>query len=335
MCEMDNSKFDSLVALILTGKATEIQKIEFEEILKTSKEKQIAFEKLKRIWRTNINERDFGYHQQREDLWLKFQSQRKSKSNWISQAVIYKIAASFIIILAFGYSIFFLNPEVITEQEHSVAATVTKETKPGEKLKTWLPDGTVVILNSGSKLSYPENFTDSLRLVHLTGEGYFEIAKDINRPFTVKIQSMEITALGTEFGVNAYDNNLNDQVALVSGKLLIRNNENEEVRIDSGQALSLSRVDFSLSMSDIDYVAQVGWKDGLLYFSNSSIDEIIRTLEMNYGVQFLFDKQLNTIRDAYTGTFKNESLENVMKVLSFSLNFKYDINGKTVIIETK
>ncbi len=332
---MDCSRFDILVGLVLTGRATEPQYAEFEEILKTSKEKQIAFEKLKRVWYANINDRNFNYYPQREDLWHRYQSHRISKNSWISQTTVFKIAAAILILLTFGYSIIYLNPEINTDPEPLVAAIVTKETKPGEKLKTWLPDGTVVILNSGSKLTYSENFTDSLRLVHLTGEGYFEIEEDKNRPFTVKIQSMEITALGTEFGVNAYDNNLNDQVALVSGKLLIKNNENTEVRMDSGQAISLSRENHSLSMSDINYIAQIGWKDGLLYFNNSSIEEIIKTLEMNYGVQFLFDKNLNRIREAYTGTFKNESLENVMKVISFSLNFKYNINGKKVTIETK
>lgn len=146
---------------------------------------------------------------------------------------------------------------------------------------------------------------------------------------------MDVTALGTEFCVNVSQDNAKDLVALVSGKLLITNIKNEQIKIDSGYTVRLSREDHSFSKSNIDYLTEVAWKDGALHFDNDSFIEIVKALELNYGVEFMMDPRLNKINDTYTGTFKNESLDNVLKVLSFSMNFNYEINGKKVLIKSK
>lgn len=332
---MSGSHFDVLAALVLSGEATESQKIEFEKMLKVSKENRAAFEKLKRVWSVNLSKGNKPYLEQREYLWHRYQAEGHSMKVK-TQNFIFKIAASLFLTIVAGLVIYFLvgQDPYQNQQELYVVSEVVKETKAGEKLKTRLPDGTVVILNAGSRLSFSENFTDSTRMVQLTGEGFFDVAEDKNRPFTVRTQTMDVTALGTSFGVNAYPENTTDMVALVSGKLLIRNINNIEVRIDSGQAVTLSRADNEFLTSYIDYLTQVAWKDGVLHFNNNKFEEILLTLELNYGVEFMFDKRdLNLMRDTYTGTFKNESLENILKVLSFSMDFKFDINGKEVLIK--
>jgi transmembrane sensor len=329
---MNNSKFDVLSALILSGEATEKQKAEFEEILKSSKEHQIAYEKLKEVWQTHLWKNNEAYQDQANTLWRRYQAQRQFYKPWNWQNSFFKAAAVILVIWLAFYLTNQSKPH--PEQEEIVAINeIIKETNFGEKLRTRLPDGTMVHLNSGSQLFFPEKFTDSIRLVQLIGEGYFDVFEDKARPFTVKTATMTITALGTSFGVNAYDANFIDQVALVSGKLLIRNNMNEEIRLDSGQALTLTRKDFSFSTSAIDYLSMIAWKDGVLNFNNNSFDEIVKTLELNYGVHFIMNGSIS-IRNAYTGTFRNESLDNVLKVLSFSMNFKYMINGKEVLIES-
>ena len=330
---MSVSAFDSLAALVLSGEATEKQRMEFEEILKSSKEKQISFEKLKRVWHAEFRTTDDCYPKQKEYLWTRYQAERHFRNRKHQNFT--KVAAVVLLLIAGGLSFYLLHKQNInTHQEDLVAVSeVVKVTKPGEKLKTQLPDGTVVHLNAGSRLTFPEHFADSVRLVQLSGEGYFEVSEDKSRPFTVRTQNMDITALGTAFDVNAYSTNLTDQVALVSGKLLIRNTENQEVKIDSGQTVTLSKINHVFSKSDLDYLAQVAWKDGVLYISHSSFDNIVQTLELYYGVHFTIDEPLkNSFQDTYTGTFKNESLDNILKILSFSIDFRYEIHGKEILI---
>jgi len=326
------SKFDILAALVLSGEATEEQKIEFDEILESSKEKQIAFEKLKAVWQVPLRGAAKISQKQIDYLWLKYQSEQYNlrRRRWNR----YKIAAS--IALAIGASIFLYTRQIDAHEAPVIAVKeMVKETNPGEKLKTQLPDGTVVHLNAGSRITFPDPFADSIRLVHLIGEGYFDVAQDKSRPFTVKTSSMEITALGTAFGVNAYAKNDNDQVSLVSGKLFIRNARSQEINVEPGETVTLSKSDFSFVKSEMDYLSEIAWKDGILHFKNNSFDEIIQVLELSYGVTFEFDDRFGAIPDVYTGAFKNESLDNILRILSFSMDFKYEINGKRIMIKKK
>lgn len=330
---MSSSRFDILAALVLSGEASEEEKVEFEVMLSGSKHKQVIFEKLKRAWQTDLIYVQGDYQKQSADLWRKYQLERWSmkKRKWYKS---FKVAASVAILIAVGFT-FILSQLQIDQQTISETKEIVKETKAGEKLKTMLPDGTIVYLNAGSRLTYPDNFGDSSRIVVLKGEGYFEVAEDKSRPFTVRTHSMDVTALGTEFCVNVSQDNAKDLVALVSGKLLITNVKNEQIKIDSGYTIRLSREDHSFSKSNIDYLTEVAWKDGALHFENDPFIEIVKALELNYGVEFMMDPRLNKINDTYTGTFKNESLDNVLKVLSFSMNFNYEINGKKVLIKSK
>lgn len=331
---MNNSRFDVLAALILSKEATKDEEIEFEAMLSASKEKQIIFEKIKRVWNTDLMHEGNTYPKQHADLWRKYQLERRSMRKKMQHNPLFKVAAAVALLIIAGLLIHQFNFEQQV-QTPSIAQEIVKETKPGEKLKTMLPDGTIVYLNAGSRLTYFDHFDDSSRVVRLIGEGYFEVAEDKTRPFTVKTHSMDITALGTAFSVNVSENNRLDLVALVSGKLLITNINNQQIKIDSGYTVKLSSEDYSFSKFDIDYLTEVAWKDGALHFDNNSFNEIIQTLELNYGVEFIMDQRLNKIHDIYTGTFKNESLDNVLKVLSFSMNFNYEINGKKVLIKTK
>lgn len=324
---MGDSKFDVLAALVLSGEATGTQKIEFEEMLKASKDRQIAFEKLKRVWQIDLEPDNEEYHEKRQYLWARYQALRHSYKQKQRVNLLRGIAASVMLLVLAGFALY-----ILLEQDSGSTVAVkniVKETNAGEKLRTQLPDGTSVYLNAGSRLIYPETFSDSSRIIRFKGEGYFDVAEDKNRPFTVRTETMDITALGTAFSVNAYSKNSFDQVALVSGKLLIQNSKNQTVRIDSGQTATLSKVDSRFFTSTIDYLNQVAWKDGLLHFDDNSFEEIREVLALNYGVKFMQDRQ---IRGTYSGSFKDESLDNILKVLSFSMNFTYKINGKKVTI---
>ena len=332
---MNSSRFDILTALVLSGEASEEDMIEHAALLRASREKRVVFEKIARMWNVGLMANENVCYKKKEDLWRRYQLERGSRRKNMQRSPLFKVAVAVVLLVAVGLILNRFHRSDIKQEAIAGAKEIIKETKSGEKLKTMLPDGTMVYLNAGSQLIYPSFFDDSSRVVKLMGEGYFEIAKDKARPFTVKTASMDITALGTAFCVNVSESNQLDHVALVSGTVLITNTNNEQIKIDSGYTVRLSREDYKFSKFDINYLTEVSWKDGTLHFDNSSFNEIVQTLELNYGVRFIKDKPLDKISDTYTGTFKNESLDNVLKVLSFSMNFNYTINGKSVLINSK
>ena len=137
-----------------------------------------------------------------------------------------KVAASVIIFIS-TITFFIFNFSNIQNDEVAIAkvGTVTKSTEFGQKLRITLPDRSVVVLNYGSTISYPEVFSDTLREVKLDGEAYFEIEKDSQRPFITQGKNMFVSVLGTTFNFNTRTSN----VALAEGSVKLIS--------DSGEAL--------------------------------------------------------------------------------------------------
>ena len=130
-----------------------------------------------------------------------------------------KYAAAAAIFLSLGYLFFELNKE--RDQPKQISTTlVVKENPRGVKSQIQLPDGTLVRLNAESSISYQSNFSDTARLISLTGEAYFEVVKDAQRPFRVTSNQVETTALGTTFNIKA-DKPDNIEIALVEGKVKV------------------------------------------------------------------------------------------------------------------
>lgn len=251
-----------------------------------------------------------------------------------------KIAASLILLIATsiaGYYIFNNKKQVV----HSVSAVVkikTIEVPAGKKTNYRLPDGTVVWLNSGTSISFAENFQGAERNIELTGEAYFEVKKDSLRPFRVKAGDIVVTALGTAFNVKSH-NKANLEVSLKEGKVKVENkNEKPEnaFLLLPGEGVRLKNT--GLKKTRVDQLQAYGWKSGILYFNMSSFHEVIENLERWYGVHF--DVKFQPDQSwSFTGTYENESLKNVLlslsKIRDFSYKITYRDNQTTVTITNK
>ncbi|MEQ6118347.1 FecR domain-containing protein [Reichenbachiella sp. MALMAid0571] len=220
-------------------------------------------------------------------------------------------------------------------QENS-SRYVVKHAEKGTKLTVQLSDGTKIKLNGGSKLIYPEVFCSDSREVELFGEGYFIVAHEKERPFIVKSGGISTTVLGTKFAVNAINPD-QVQVALVSGKVKVENTKLSEsdskcmsLFLEPGMKAVYS--DKCLYQTKIDAIMDLGWKDGIIAFENSSIDEVVSRLEQWYGVSIEL-KNSGKISNSFNGMYKNETLPNVLNSIAHSLNFTYKIKRNAVYIE--
>lgn len=209
---------------------------------------------------------------------------------------------------------------------------VTRYNTAGQRSDIYLSDGTRVILNASSKLIYPGRFSKDSREITLIGEAFFDVAKDAARPFKVTSGALVTTALGTSFNIRS--DSAYVQVALVSGKVEVKNRFSKEaMQLIPGEATVLN-AGASLQKEQFDKDEVLSWKDDILYFHEADMNEIVRKLENWYGVDIEVEGTESSERH-FTGKFKDESLNNILRLLSYSRNFtyKYEPETKKVILK--
>ncbi len=213
-------------------------------------------------------------------------------------------------------------------------AFVEKVNPKGQKSSFTLPDGSTVKLNADSRLIFPNTFSAHMREVTLEGEAFFEVTENPDRPFIVKTSQLHTRVLGTSFNVRAYRGENRYEVALLTGKVRITD------QADTSAAMILSpnelavynHTDKNISKTRFDPEVKLAWKNNTIYFDNSDFTEIIKTLERWYGVDFILPEELE-IQDRFTGRYQDKSLWQVLQGISFSLDFQFEIDNKTVTIK--
>jgi transmembrane sensor len=156
----------------------------------------------------------------------------------------------------------------------------TIATPYGKDYRVTLNDGTEVVMNADSKLTFPTRFTGKERIVHLVGEAYFKVAKNPKMPFIVQTDKMNTRALGTEFNVRAYAG-AEPHVTLIEGSVLV-NVADKDVQLKPGEDISFSNSTVKIKNVDIQYYVQ--WKDGFLYFDNQPLVDVMSDLGRWYNV---------------------------------------------------
>ncbi|MEM1135800.1 MAG: FecR domain-containing protein [Bacteroidota bacterium] len=239
----------------------------------------------------------------------------------------FHIAASISFLIIVGFTLWFIKFQKanVSLIEKKQMPWITKSTTAGQKLKIVLSDGSKVKLNSNTKISFPNTFNDSSRLVHLIeGEAFFDIKKDEVKAFTVRTGNVETKVLGTSFNVNFNTQEKKLQVALLSGKVRVIKAAQQYLLAPS-EMIKFDRE--NVTKSFFDPLLITGWKDGTLVFDKNPFKQVIEKLENWYGVQIEYNETDNGI---YSGVFVSESLENVLDGLGFSTSFRYEIEGKKV-----
>lgn len=195
----------------------------------------------------------------------------------------------------------------------------TIETKAGEQTSVRLADGSVVKLNSMTKLSYPAYFNSDNRVVYLSGEAVFDVKHDKkSTPFFVNVGEYVIKVLGTHFNVSAYDADSTFTTTLEVGKVEIsgiKSDPSYKTVLKPGNEFVYQRTSgkYYVTDADIDYV--MGWYKGKLIFKNASLDQVITRLERKFGYTFQVENE-EMKRLLYTATIEKESLSDILYNIS-------------------
>ena len=184
-------------------------------------------------------------------------------------------------------------------------------------MKTFfLPDGSRVSMNSRSMLLYPEQFTGKYRSVFLIGEANFKVKANKNKPFIVKTNDFQITALGTEFNVSAYTEDNNVFTTLITGSILVEFDDlGKKKLLKPNEQLVYNRKSRQDTLTYPDMKDVTAWQKGELVFNRKTITEIITILERKYDCKFFYN-QHSLKNDRYSFRFKdNPPLSEVMDVI--------------------
>lgn len=197
-----------------------------------------------------------------------------------------------------------------------------------------LSDGSHVWLNAGSSVTYPVVFTGNERKVTITGEAYFEVTHDPNKPFYVTKGELEIKVLGTHFNVNAYDDEAELKVTLLEGSVRVKSevgSKKYEVIIEPGQQ-AIRTSDFRLRTSDnVDPEQVLAWKDGYFNFSNEDLAGVMMQLSRWYDAEVSYEGPKP--EDKFSGIIsRKNNLSQVLKMLEQTKRVKFLINGKKIMV---
>jgi len=270
-----------------------------------------------------------------DDAWLKFKKNmeaskssskrnvlRFNRSEWIAVAAAFVVG---ILLTSAFFNLYFSEfHDEINVQQVSVPF--------GAKSKLELPDGSIVWLNSGTKISYPEKYKGK-REVTLEGEGFFEVVKS-KIPFVVKTQKGDVEVLGTSFNVQSYSHE-GFQTTLVTGSVMFTAVNGETVILKPGEQAAVSEAG-NLSLNRVDTDIYTSWKEGKLIFYREPFAMMAKRLERWYNVKIIIgDDKLKELW--FTGTVEMETLSEFMALLerTYTVRSFYYQKNRTLRLEKK
>lgn len=327
---------EDIIIKYLTQTATEEEMKQLSDWLEDSSDNQQQFAVTRDLWfasEASISSR-YGESAKAFSIFknnaLAFESRKKK--NFFSMRLL-KLAASVALLIVCSAIAFFSGKKSVTNVPQVTNVVMNQAIMgSGHKGTVTLPDGSLAWLNSNSKLIYPDQFEEGIRKVKLIGEGYFEVKPNVNAPFYVETSDMSVKVLGTHFDVQNYENKNISETVLLSGKVEVILKNNGERRILSpNEKISFDRQTNSYTVDQVDGVEYALWTADKLTFEDERLSTIFRKMERWYGIE-ISCKQGVPLNSRYSLTIRNESKEEILKMLSILVRINYTIKDDSIII---
>lgn len=260
--------------------------------------------------------------------------ERESRAKIKSLSVVLRwtrVAAVLILLLGIGYVIG-------SWRKHSVPDVIVQNqliTAKGSKGRFSLPDGSVVWLNSDTKLTYPSQFASDKRLVSLEGEAYFEVAKDTKKPFVVQAGEIDVEVLGTCFNLDSYSSSEFVQAALLNGSVKISGKVlKAPVYLRPDELFKYRKSDQVSSVEKAKAGLYADWIKDRLVFDNDCLSDILISMKGRYNMEIDCPKPF-AASTRLSFTIRQESIEEVMEAMSQIAPIRYEIKRGKVHIRQK
>ena len=239
-----------------------------------------------------------------------------------------RIAAIIIVVFGLGW-----GSNMILDSFNVPKQLVHKlEVPKGQRSKLALADGTEVWLNSDSKLDFSFDDDKKQRVVTLSGEAFFNVSRDEEKPFIVNVKGQSLKVLGTVFNVRSYENEENVYTTLEEGSVEVKA-AGRTVVIEPNQQLIYSRISNRLSLKKVETSYYTVWRDGRYIFDNEDFETLMAMVERWYDVEFIYPKKFfQNIH--YSGVIKRtKPVDHVLKLINHTTPISYQIDGDRIIIK--
>ena len=194
-----------------------------------------------------------------------------------------------------------------------------------------LPDGTSVVLNARSTITYNMDFGISDRCVSLEGQGFFDVTRNPEKKFVVNTPNMKISVHGTKFNVYAYPERKLDEVSLVEGSVSVESGGNE-LKMVPGEKVLYDKSTGGTHLVKTDNSRETAWLGKELNFSHAPLYTVFDVLERRFGVTIVPAPRMD-LSDCYTGSFTDRNLSDIMSIFKMHYGFSYHMDGSTLILE--
>jgi len=361
-----NSDIGLLIISYLTGPISESDLKRLKEWIDVSDENKNSFNKIKDSWIISGNKKNCTLKDS-EESWKNFK-QKLSHSRLADKEEnrpmkYVKLAASWLLFFGLGSAVTWWVSGRYEKTKETIATTANRPieitTPLGARSIIRMPDSSQVWLNAGTTITYCQDYGQKDRVLNLTGEAFFKVAKDSLRPFIVNTQGIVIHALGTRFNVKAYSDEKTISTTLEEGKIDVRivgmaDNKNvllkpkdklifhkeikefekyvesSEDKIDTQANNPVNTKNINI-LSDVRTELYTSWKDSRWIIDREPLSSLAPMLERRYNIKIIFnDEQLKKLK--FTGTIENETVDQILNALKLTSPIEYKINKDTLML---
>ncbi|MGE4585953.1 MAG: FecR family protein [Mangrovibacterium sp.] len=325
-----------LILRQLNGEANKKEKEAFSQWLLAKAENLDLYAWIKKLWEMPMN-RQLNFDMAKAEARINKIIHKKEKKIRLWKHG-QKIAAFLILLITIGTFVYHRSGEKpITGNETAISNRITKTSEPGEQLRVTLPDGSIVLLNAGSSIQFPEKFEGKSRQVILSGEAFFKVTKDAEHPFMVESNRITTTVLGTSFNIKAFKQG-NVTVTVATGKVKVGSRSDDqaaELLLLPNEQATYDKHEKQFRKAEVFAQNYYAWTEGTIRFNNDSLEEVIKILERWYNIHIRLEGTGNE-KIRVNGSYKDKKLYSILDGLSYiyGLNYRYE-NGQTIVISIK
>lgn len=245
------------------------------------------------------------------------------------QPTVFRMAATLLLLIGVGGLIVWMTTHRAAAP-NAIVATKTVDCPAGKKASITLPDGTVAHLNGNSRLVYPTVFASHVREVSLTGEAFFEVVKNKEKPFVIESDGVYTKVLGTSFNLRTYQHEV-FELTLVTGKVEVSaENLTEPVILMPNEQVQYDRQQHHASTRHVNTSPYTAWKEGVLVLRGNLQEEAVKIGRWYNKTVIVDESAAHCTVDA---TYKKQPLYHVLEGLAFILHIEYEIKGDIVVIK--
>lgn len=335
--EEEKKYIDELIANYLTGGLDENNLAELKAWIAASAENETYFIRQREVWfsavsreAASIYNKNKAFDTFRERIHSSKKEQKSFRQGFRLSAM-WRYAAVVAVIIAVG-CLSYWRGEVNVKDTF---ADISVEAPLGSKTKLYLPDGTLVWLNAGSRMTYSQGFGVDNRKVELEGEGYFEVTRNEKIPFYVKTKDLQLRVLGTKFNFRDYPEDHEVVVSLLEGKVELNNmlKSEKEALLTPNERAILNKSNGLMTVESVTASNASQWTDGYLFFDEELLPDIAKELERSYNVKIhIANDSLNNFR--FYGNFvrREQNIQEVLDALASTEKIQYKIEERNITI---